>query len=831
MRIPWVSAAALLLLLLAGGAADLTRRPYLGFALHDDRVADVDRQSPASHAGLRTGDRVLQAWIPGPDSTSQPRSIRAVDLWRLPRGATVWLIVTDGGPARSVTFPVMQPPAAEAIRRGLNLLTAMTFLAVGLFTWFRRPDALGQSFLLLCLAFAAVFRPPLPPGPGWLTRLGSLLDDVAVLALGVAMVHFVQSLPDDGAPLTGSARRWLRGIDAAAVILMLITTLFTVGPPPPHPVELAVRLAALLLVAGCLIGALIRFVVVLRRTADRSRALRLRIVLWGAFLGLLPMTIGLLLRNLSAVDVPGAPFMALSVWFLPLTWMYAIVRHQIFDIRLVLRRGLVAVVLTTLMAVVYVALVVVIGPRLDPGEGRPVMTFVALLVIALLFTGTRSAIQALVDRLFFRANVSRHQRLDELAGQMASFVDVERLEGLVLDELAARLEAPRAALYEVRDDGRRLVLSRSRPRPGDAGPAGASGADEESGARHPPAALPFPPGLCDLVDRLEGPVTRADLLGAAPADLRSSLAARLGELGFELFIPLKDGSLLQAVAAFDLPRHRGGLDSQEMEILERIARHASEALSQARRREDEMTRERLAGELEVARNIQRHLLPDEPPLSPLVEFAAITRPCDAVGGDCHDFVRLADGRLGLAVADVSGKGVPAAILMASVQASFHAMAESGLGPGELLAGLNRRVLEIDQPDRFVCFFYALIDPVALEVRFANSGLEPPILFRASGGRVTLDQGGLLLGVQPGAAYEEGRLRLESGDVLVCFSDGLVDTAPPAPPPLDIDALEAVVRAHAGESAERMKREILRAARLADGEPPEDDVTVAVVRIY
>jgi sigma-B regulation protein RsbU (phosphoserine phosphatase) len=285
------------------------------------------------------------------------------------------------------------------------------------------------------------------------------------------------------------------------------------------------------------------------------------------------------------------------------------------------------------------------------------------------------------------------------------------------------------------------------------------------------------------------------------------------------------------MAAFELPRHRGGLDSQELEILDRIARHASEALTRARRREDEMARERLAGELEVARNIQRHLLPDEAPLTPLVEFAAVTRPCEAVGGDSHDFVRLADGRIGVAVADVSGKGVPAAILMASVQASFRAMAETELTPGPLLAALNRRVLDFDQPDRFVCFFYGLIDPNRLDIRFSNSGLEQPVLFRAAGGRVVLDAGGLILGAQPGAEYEEGHLHLEAGDVLVCFSDGLVDAPPPDPPPLDIDAMEAVVRRHAGESADRLKREILLAAGFAEGPSPEDDVTVLVARIY
>ncbi|HEX7879259.1 MAG TPA: PP2C family protein-serine/threonine phosphatase, partial [Candidatus Eisenbacteria bacterium] len=316
-----------------------------------------------------------------------------------------------------------------------------------------------------------------------------------------------------------------------------------------------------------------------------------------------------------------------------------------------------------------------------------------------------------------------------------------------------------------------------------------------------------------------------------PHDLRAQVAERLAECSWELFVPIRDGQSLHAVAVFELARRAGGLDSRELAVLRRISRSASDALAAARRHEDERERERLQGELDVARSIQRHLLPDEPPLAPLVELAAITLPGEAVGGDAHDFSRLPDGRIGVAVSDVAGKGIPAAILMASVQASFRALSESGLDPGPLMAALNRRVLEINEPDRFVCFFFATIDPNGSELSFVNAGIEPPILIRDDGSAFDLDGGGLVLGVLPGAAYEARGVNVQAGDVLLVFSDGLVDAKDPDGAPSNRTRLADVVRRSPGLTAERYRELILKEARLNGDAATEDDVTILVARFY
>lgn len=847
MRVPMrpflFTLAALAAALLLAGTLTLPRLPYLGFAMRGERVALVDSGSDAGRAGLKPGDLVLQAWVSDGMSTGAPappaRQVAPTTLRAWPRGTAVGLIVTSPAGADAATpaahtvfFTLTAPPRTESIRRWLSLFTAATFLLVGLFTYWRRPDALGRTFFLLCLAFTLIFHQPVAPADPRFARVMSLLDDLSVLLLGASLVHFVLLFPR---PADRQRRRGaLKYVYGAAGGLALVSLASTLGLPLPPVAGAAFGALAALFVAACLGATLVLFVRSLRHAASPGDALRLRVVQWGTILALGPLLPVMLLRNLlPSGGLPGDQFAALSVCLLPLAYMYAIVRHQIFDIRIIVRRGVVYFLLTATLALLYFGLIMGLGPRLDPREGHPGVAFLSLGLIALLFTSMRGLVQGAVDRLFFAGDRDRRERLQQLGGRVATMVDAERLCTTLYHDLAEGLGAESAALYRVTENGRRFELAAWRN-----GQAGGGydatitpGLPPPEGG--PPALLLLPPGLRGLVQDLEGPTRMDDLIERSAPEERANLAERLRELRFDLFVPLRDGPGLHAMVA--LRAVRSGPDSRDLALLERITRDASRALTQARGREDEIERERLAGELDVARRIQEHLLPAEPPLSPLVELAGTTLACDAVGGDSHDYVQLADGRIGFSVGDVSGKGVPAAILMASTQASFRAEAELGRTPGPLLATLNRRLLEIHEPARFVCFFYALIDPVGLTLRFANSGLEPPILVRADGTDRELTEGGPVLGVLGDAEYEEGCVPLEPGDVIVAFSDGLTDGRTPEEIPLDRALIPGLIRAHVAGGAEALRRMLLAEAGLiAPGgghRPTGDDVTLVIARIY
>lgn len=214
----------------------------------------------------------------------------------------------------------------------------------------------------------------------------------------------------------------------------------------------------------------------------------------------------------------------------------------------------------------------------------------------------------------------------------------------------------------------------------------------------------------------------------------------------------------------------------------RVALMVREQKEQARERErieQERIREqeRIEQELQTARSIQRAFLPGEVPALPGWQFAPYYQPAREVGGDFYDFLPLADGRLGLIIGDVSGKGIPAALLMATVHTMLRAATQEVTAPSETLARVNELLAAEIPAGMFVTCFFALLDPGSGHLRYANAGHEPPFL-QHEGSATELWATGMPLGMMPGTQYEEDEIELSPGDGLLFYSDGLVEAHNP-----------------------------------------------------
>jgi sigma-B regulation protein RsbU (phosphoserine phosphatase) len=183
-------------------------------------------------------------------------------------------------------------------------------------------------------------------------------------------------------------------------------------------------------------------------------------------------------------------------------------------------------------------------------------------------------------------------------------------------------------------------------------------------------------------------------------------------------------------------------------------------------------------ELEEARRIQRKLLPASVPQIDGCEIATSWQPASGVGGDCFDVIGFGRSRLALSIADVVGKGIPAALLMSNLQAAVRAFATDAAQPAELCQQVNRILCGNIAEGRFISFFYCTLDNDLGVLTFANAGHYPPILVRADGSIERLTHGGPVLGVFPDAAYEQGRVLIGSGDRLVLFTDGITEARRP-----------------------------------------------------
>jgi serine phosphatase RsbU (regulator of sigma subunit) len=249
------------------------------------------------------------------------------------------------------------------------------------------------------------------------------------------------------------------------------------------------------------------------------------------------------------------------------------------------------------------------------------------------------------------------------------------------------------------------------------------------------------------------------------------------------------------------------------------------ALMERRLEEEARERERVEQEMRVARRIQQASLPMEVPELEGWEISPLYRPAREVGGDFYDFFELPDGRLGLVVGDATGKGVPAALVMASARSMLRAVAQASNSPGDVLRRVNDALVTDIPANMFVTCFYAILDPKSGSLTYANAGHDVPYLHR-SGDAKELRARGMPLGLMPGMSYEEKETILQAGDSAVLYSDGLVEAHDPTTGEMfGFPRLRALVAKHGGEgSLEEALLEKLYSF-VGEGWEQEDDITL------
>ena len=238
----------------------------------------------------------------------------------------------------------------------------------------------------------------------------------------------------------------------------------------------------------------------------------------------------------------------------------------------------------------------------------------------------------------------------------------------------------------------------------------------------------------------------------------------------------------------------------------------------------------LKNDLEVARQIQLAMLPHGAFHASGLEAFGITRPANTVGGDFYDIVQLPDGRVLLALGDVAGKGSPAALLMALLLAMMRTLVDEGLeGPG-LVERLNHQVMKQAPRSRFVTLFVGVLDPATGALSYVNAGQNPPVVRRADGRYDSLREGGVAVGMFEQATYEAGTTQLGVGDVLVMFSDGVVEAENAAGEPFDEAGVRSIVDQPVWSSAKELTWALFAAVqRHSDDRKLMDDLTALVAR--
>jgi sigma-B regulation protein RsbU (phosphoserine phosphatase) len=813
----------------------------------------------AAQAGIRFGDRMLA--VNGRRFTGnnvyleELRKSRAGDLLDLtigpPNGAAT------GQPPRVVAVrlqPVYgsRPGLLELFGRVLFLSVIFPFACLALGTWVvaARPRDKNAWFLLGILQYFVVIFGEVQFWPGPLyafitvwTTLGLFAGPLSIMFFGIYFPERSQS--DLSLPWI----KWIvTGMLAALVPVALVYNLgfafsfASIARLAPHVGLLFRALTLLAMIAIGIYFYCLGSKAATAKSPDLRR--RLRILYVGSTVGNGPLFF-LVLYSLATDHDLGygvPPWLFLTALFIftlfPLSLAYVVVVHRAMDLRIMLRQGTKyafarsSIWFIRSFTALLFALSLIHALRNRPPHWDDVLLVVSLAALLLVVRlRTTKTLSAWIDRKFFREAYSAEQVLSELSTQAQSFGETAPLIRTVSECIAKALHVDKIAVLLRSGDTFRLQYA-----------SGVEGGADLllSGSSKTIANLDLVKTPANVY--LDNP--DAWLLAATDAE-RSALRA----LGAEMLIPLRGRNRLLGVMALGPKRSEEPYSRTDRGLLQSVAMHTGLSIENSELANslaaEAAQRERINREIEIAREVQDRFLPQSVPRIAGVELAGACRPAQGVGGDYYDFIEMkafgngASGgsSLGIAIGDISGKGISAALLMASLRASLRGLTRNSNGDlAGMMSEVNELVYEASTSNRYATFFFAQLDPASRQLTYVNGGHNAPALLRRCHDTGKLDilrleAGGPVVGLIEKCQYDQTTLALQPGDILLCFTDGISEAMNHEDEEWGEERLiERLSRCPDLSAAELVKCLMESADEFAAGAPQHDDMTLLIMKV-
>ena len=803
---------------------------------HAQLVKEVYQGSPAERAGMRAGDRII-----GVNGRRIQNEASTDTVWRGAKpGDTIQLTIERAGQAAPVVLigvfrkRVSGPSEVglpEYFAGEIRSLFPVPFVVVGLAVLFLRLDSPHAWLLALMFAgFAA--SPGIPNDFGSvapvLRPFAKAYQSVVISLLGPSFYWFFAVFPIR-APLDRRAP-WLKWAAIPQSLLFAIPGLSTGGLRDPAPLAELLRDSTsqwipLYHVFGFMALGLISLAHNFFHASDPEVRRKMRVIFWGTAIGVLPA-----LARASAIGFAHfrSPWwldtVIVALMFLfPLSFAYAVVKHRVLEVPVLLKRSARYVlvqrgftVLLSVMSIGLTLLFALVFPRyLQAATNTEVAQPAAIALGAIFGTGllwggwlVHKQVSGRIDHAFFRSAYDARVILEDLAEKTRSATDSPQLAHLLEHHLAAALKPSSLVIYLQRTDGHLSAAAGAVP----------------PGLEAISANLP---GLAELAQR--GRPWDFPLAGENGASGWSALAP----LHPECLVPVLGHSRLAGLLVLGARLSEEPYSREDKRLLASVAGQAGTALENITLAEEIANRmeveRRVAREMEIAKEVQARLLPQGPPRLKTLGCAAQCIQARSVGGDYYDFLDLGPDRVGFALADVSGKGVHAALLVANLQAHLRSQSSVlAVDPVRSLQYVNRMLWKSTAPEHYATLFFGMYDDATRHLDYVNCGHNAPVLLRRDGGVERLTATALVIGLFDPWDCTVGQVQLDSGDLLAIFSDGITEAAR-GEEEFGEARFIGELRSGAGRSEADLVTAILASVQQFSGGNQTDDLTLVIAR--
>ncbi len=767
-------------------------------------------------AGARDGDMLLRI-----DSVSVNNIFGAQYLLNLhPAGSEAKFLVDRGG--KRIEFQVHVLKTFNYIYLS-EFLLGLGFVLVSLFVVFARPEGSIQrkfaryGIYVLFFFGMSIISVGGPYDPAW--KVYALLS-IAMLARIVAPPVFVTFFLHFPVRRASAGKRWVIALLYAGSILsagVMATRLF--GSWEFFEIRW-LRLTAALTPFAYFLGGLAVFAhSYFTRTAPDKRR-QLRPILLSALIGIAAFIYVTILTTMEPLVLYLEPYRLLPVLLIvgiPPAFGYAIIKHRLMDVTLIIRRSIIYAVITAALAAIYLGVVFGLGSMLGYALGEAdntLLVMIAVIVIAILFDPLKQRIQRIVDRLFYQERYNYQKALLEFSNELPRQMNLDQILHSVVNRISATMHIEKASvsLCDEREGCRVL----------------AQGIAEELCMFDRRAD-----GVINLLERSRSAQSFA-LLDEDSRMIDTEDRRKLKESGVILMVPMFIQDRL--IGSINVgPKLSGRPYSQEdIDLLTTVASQAAIAIENARLHRSEIEKQKITEQLKIAQRIQQGLLPKERPRSPRLDISGISIPAHTVGGDYYDYIELPGNRLLVAVGDVSGKGMSAALYMSKVQGMIRFAAHLYDRPKDILTRVNHLIYEGMERNSFITMILALFDFDADTVTVCRAGHMPPLIdMNGEMGFVNTD--GMGLGLEPGEVFdhslEEKVFPLKSKGLIVLYSDGLTEAMDEEMNEFGEERVFAMVQAAPGMTASDLQDLLINEVdRHRNGAEQNDDITLVVIRI-